>query len=710
MGRNRISLWIAAGLFLAAGCAKKPDFETSRKRLIEDQRLERSATSYTDAKMPAILPRTFYAAGRMFETQGNLSEAIEQYRKAIAAGHGHVLSYHRLGLVYSRAGRHDESIEMFRKAVELDPDNPVLHNNLGFELMFKKDWDGAVAQFDTAIEEQPRFARAHINLGMALSKLGRFDEALDHFRQVLPEPDAQYNLGLMYRAAQKYAEAAATFKCILESDPNFEAAKTQLADIAPLIPADGNSGVDAADEHPAVAEAASPEPPTQLPGQPAHPTTLHEFERTQQTAKYETPRPKPTVIESATPRSVTSKRSSQVSSATSTPPEPESAQAFDRLTEHQVVDNQADDDTPCQDDNVAPSAALATDWERVEPGRTRMADSSTEQDIIDDLAPWALSSVTGDYAEALNEPTNDNTAYASFVDTEPIASVPLANAAADVDNTIHCLVNEAVEAMSVASPNNGWDEPMRIDPALADQSNASYPIGSFIEDHGAAPISEMSWKEWNAAAGNYWRGRMRKLDHALHAVRSEINCLETTDDELSTMRQAQPTPPEQPAPEAQVITVSDRPNEHRQKASPKPHSSHRSTPMIRSYQPAKQQHDRQPHASTSGHVLAVPATIARPNEAYSAYAEVDDGPAFPEYGIVPTARMPSRTTSHWDHEFADLRDLLSIVQNELRCQKKESSDDQTSSDAFSTDGSNQDHYGRVMPARPDERHNPFNQR
>lgn len=680
MGRNRISLWIAAGLLLAAGCAKKPDFETSRKRLIEDQRLERSATSYTDAKMPAILPRTFYAAGRMFETQGNLSEAIEQYRKAIAAGHGHVLSYHRLGLVYSRVGRHDKSIEMFRKAVELDPDNPVLHNNLGFELMFKKDWDGAVAQFDTAIEEQPRFARAHINLGMALSKLGRFDEALDHFREVLPEPDAQYNLGLMYRASQKYAEAAATFKCILESDPNFEAAKTQLATIAPLVPDDGDSGVDAADEHPAVAEAASPEPPAQSPGQPAHPTTLHEFERTQQTAKYETP------------------------------PEPESVQGIDRLTEYQEVDNQADDDTPCEDDDVAPSAALATDWERVEPGPAQVADSSTEHDIIDDLAPWALSSVTDDYAEALNEPTNDDTAHASFVDTEPIASVPLADAAADVDDTIHCLVNEAAEAMSVASPNNGWDEPMRIDPALADQSNASYPIGSFIEDHGAAPISEMSWKDWNAVAGNYWRGRMRKLDHALHAVRSEINCLETTDDELSTMRQSQPAPPEQPAPETRVITVSDRPNEHPEKASPKPHSSHRSTPMIRSYQPAKQQHDHRPHASTSGHVLAVPATIARPNEAYSAYAEVDAGPAFPEYGIVPTARMSSRTTSRWDHEFADLRDLLSIVQNELRCQEKESSDDQTSSDAFSTDGSNQDHYGRVMPARLDERHNPFNQR
>ena len=700
MGRNRISLWIAAGLLLAAGCAKKSDFETSRKRLIEDQRLERSATSYTNAKMPAILPRTFYAAGRMFEAQGNLPKAIEQYRKAIAAGHGHVPSYHRLGLVYSRAGRHDESIEMFRKAVELDPGNPVLHNNLGFELMFKKDWGGAVAQFDTAIEKQPRFARAHINLGMALSKLGRFDDALDHFRRVLPEPDAQYNLGLMYRAARKYQEAAETFKCILESDPNFDAAKTQLADIAPLIPDEGHSGVEAADEHPVVADAVYPKPP-QSPEPAVQPTTLREFERTQRTAKYEP----------ATSRSLATKPSSQVSSAERTPVEPKSAQTFDRLTEYEAVDNQADDDTPCDEDDFAPSAALAADWERVVPGPAQVPDSSTEHDILDDLAPWALASAADDYAEGLNEPESNEAAYASFVDTEPIASVSLADAAANVDETIHCLLDEAVEAMAVASPTNEWDEPMRIEPALADQGGTPYLVGSFIDERSAEPTAEMTWNDWNAAAGDYWRVRMRKLDHALQTVRSEIDCLQTTDEELSTMRQAQQSPPERPAPDARVITVSDRPGEHRQEASPKPRSSQRSTPMIRSYRPAKKQRDRQPHASTSDHAQAVPATIARPNEAYSVYAQVDDGPAFPEYGIVPTARIPSRTTSRWDREFTDLRDLLSIVQNELRCrEEKELSDDQVSSDAFSTDGGDQDHYGRAMPVRIDERHNPFNRR
>jgi len=202
---------LTIGLLLVTGCAK-PGFEASRKKLIRNQAMRSPKAALFDAEPPQILPETHFAAGRMFEAQGDVAKAIEQYQKTIAVSHTHVAAHHRLGLIYSELGRHDAAIEMFRRAVELKPDNAVLRNNLGFELMFERDWKGALEQLTQAIRLEPDFARAHINMGMTLSRMNRFDDALAHFRTVLPETDAQYNLGLMYRAAQRYDEAAKTFE------------------------------------------------------------------------------------------------------------------------------------------------------------------------------------------------------------------------------------------------------------------------------------------------------------------------------------------------------------------------------------------------------------------------------------------------------------------------------------------------------------------
>jgi hypothetical protein len=45
---------------------------------------------------------------------------------------------------------------------------------------------------------------------------------------VLPEPDAYYNLGLMFRGQQRYAEAIEAFRHVLTIDPEFSAAKIQI--------------------------------------------------------------------------------------------------------------------------------------------------------------------------------------------------------------------------------------------------------------------------------------------------------------------------------------------------------------------------------------------------------------------------------------------------------------------------------------------------
>jgi Flp pilus assembly protein TadD len=185
----------------------------------------------SEAPSVAILPRTHLAAAKLFESQGLYTKAITQYRKAIAVDHSFVEAYHRLGLLLSSVGRHQDALPHLQRAVQLQPDNPMLLNNYGFELLLNQRWPEATQQLTHAVNLKPDFPRAHVNLGIAQSKMGRFDEALASFRKALPETDAYYNVGLMYRGQQRYTQAAEIFEYVLTLDPQFAAAKTQLAQL-----------------------------------------------------------------------------------------------------------------------------------------------------------------------------------------------------------------------------------------------------------------------------------------------------------------------------------------------------------------------------------------------------------------------------------------------------------------------------------------------
>lgn len=234
---------LTTAMVCAAGCAKS-NFQFTRQDQGNVRQVTDSAVANApEEKPPKILPETHFAAGMLFERQGQFDRAIFQYRKAVALNAHYIVAFHRLGLLQSRTGQHLEATQTLKRAVALRPDNAVLHNDLGFELMHTQQWEDAERELRLAIELQPDLATAHINLGMVLSKAERFAESLASFQAVLPEADANYNMGLMYQGQKRHAEAQEAFRHVLTIDPEFSAAKIQLARLAsgnvPLTTAEG---------------------------------------------------------------------------------------------------------------------------------------------------------------------------------------------------------------------------------------------------------------------------------------------------------------------------------------------------------------------------------------------------------------------------------------------------------------------------------------
>ncbi len=232
MRRKGKTIMFATCLVTIAGCAQ------SQHQVLESGQAKWARTSRGSNKNvpaynpPKILPQTHFAAARLLEKQGLVDDAIVQYQKVIALNHSFIAAYHRLGTLLSATGRHEEATKALRKAVELAPNHAILRNDLGAELMFRERWAGAEHEFYKATQLMPGFARAHVNRGIALTRLGRFEDAKRSFKAVLPEPDALYNLGLMYRGQKRFADATKTFREVLELDPDFMAARKQLDQVA----------------------------------------------------------------------------------------------------------------------------------------------------------------------------------------------------------------------------------------------------------------------------------------------------------------------------------------------------------------------------------------------------------------------------------------------------------------------------------------------
>ena len=178
---------------------------------------------------PQILPVTYFRSGQLHEMRGSLELALSQYRKATVLNGKFVAAFNRAGIILDRLGRYEEANEAFLRAIELAPDQAYLRNNLAFSYMLEHRWSDSEAELHNALALSTTFDRARMNLGVTLGRMGRYDEALGQFRQVVPEAAAHYNLGLVYHANHADDEAIESLGKALSLAPRMQAARQQIA-------------------------------------------------------------------------------------------------------------------------------------------------------------------------------------------------------------------------------------------------------------------------------------------------------------------------------------------------------------------------------------------------------------------------------------------------------------------------------------------------
>ncbi|MCD6174394.1 MAG: tetratricopeptide repeat protein [Planctomycetes bacterium] len=180
-------------LFFVAGCELPPNANTTGANAAANQP---PVEDPFDPDRPPTA-KTLYLMADMLQTQGKDVQAEQLYRRILAQYPEFSPAYNDLASLLMRQRRIPEAMKILEAGLELRASDPVLLNNTGMCWLIRKRYQNALDYFTKASAVIPENTRYRSNMATALSLMGRREEALALYRQILPEKAAQENVRLL---------------------------------------------------------------------------------------------------------------------------------------------------------------------------------------------------------------------------------------------------------------------------------------------------------------------------------------------------------------------------------------------------------------------------------------------------------------------------------------------------------------------------------
>ena len=133
-------------------------------------------------------PRTWHVPQVLAEADvesGNDTDAIEQYKLAIASAPRQGGLYEALGSSYWRAGKYDEAQQAYETALKIDPDDTLTLYKLGCLRIDRSDATGGKPLLERVLLTDPTLEMTTYYLGRAEFQLGNDQAAIRDFQQTI---------------------------------------------------------------------------------------------------------------------------------------------------------------------------------------------------------------------------------------------------------------------------------------------------------------------------------------------------------------------------------------------------------------------------------------------------------------------------------------------------------------------------------------------
>ena len=164
----------------------------------------------------------FNIQGNALVENGQYSEAISEYRRAITLNSKNPSYHNRLGNAYYSDEQYSEAILEYRQAITLNSENPVYYDNLGNAYYLNKQYSEAISEYRQAITLNSKNPSYHNRLGNAYYANKQYSEAILEYGQAitLNSKNSVYydNLGDAYYVNEQYSEAISEYRQAITLD------------------------------------------------------------------------------------------------------------------------------------------------------------------------------------------------------------------------------------------------------------------------------------------------------------------------------------------------------------------------------------------------------------------------------------------------------------------------------------------------------------
>ena len=185
---------------------------------------------------------TLYNSAYKAQLSGRISEAIANYKAAIAASPSLAEAHSNLGIIYNQQHNFAQALSEFRKALAIDPKDAITYNGIGAALRASKDRAGALKNFQTAVNLDPHLATAFYNLGTIYEEMKDSDKAMEAYKQAVKNDyrlgEAYYQMGKIMGKKKHNDEAIAYYKEALKVGAKADYSDDARQQIASLLGSD----------------------------------------------------------------------------------------------------------------------------------------------------------------------------------------------------------------------------------------------------------------------------------------------------------------------------------------------------------------------------------------------------------------------------------------------------------------------------------------
>src|SRR5882724_9529058 len=174
----------------------------------------------------------YVTRGDGFMAQKKISEAIIEYRRALAEDQRFTLARHKLAQAYSQTGNVPQARAEYIRAADLEPGNVEYQLDAARALLAVGEFEDARTRATAALKIDAKNADAQVVRGLAMAGQRDYSSAITEVEQGVtadPTKAANYlNLGSLRASLGQRTEAEAAFKRAIELNPKSPVAQLAL--------------------------------------------------------------------------------------------------------------------------------------------------------------------------------------------------------------------------------------------------------------------------------------------------------------------------------------------------------------------------------------------------------------------------------------------------------------------------------------------------